>query len=160
MLTPAHLRDPVVLWLTGAGLGFLRPGPGTWGSAGAVAFWWFFLSSLSWPVQLAIVLAYFFVSWWLCDRLIARLGIKDEPQIVADEVAGMWLALIWVPPTTGWVLAAFLLFRLADIAKPGPIGVLDRRLHSGLGIMADDLLAGALCAGLLAMLAGLLPGLT
>ena len=86
------------------------------------------------------------MSWWLCNRLIQQLGIRDEPQIVADEVAGMWLALIWVPQTLGWALAAFVLFRLADIFKPGPIGVLDRRLHNGLGIMADDLLAGGLCA--------------
>jgi len=103
------------------------------------------------------VTAYFGISWWLCNRLIAQLGIEDEPQIVADEVAGMWLALIWVPPTIGWVFAAFVLFRLADIVKPGPIGVLDRRLHSGLGIMADDLLAGALCAGLLALGTAALP---
>jgi phosphatidylglycerophosphatase A len=50
-------------------------------------------------------------------------------------------------------LAAFLLFRLADIFKPGPIGALDRNLHSGLGIMADDMLAGALTALALALAA-------
>lgn len=146
MLTPQLFCQPTVLWLTAGGLGFLRPAPGTWGSAGALIFWWFFLGPLNWEVQLGIVTAYFLVSWWLCNRLIQQLGIRDEPQIVADEVAGMWLALIWVPQTLGWALAAFVLFRLADIFKPGPIGVLDRRLHSGLGIMADDLLAGGLCA--------------
>ena len=153
MLTPKLIMRPTVLWLTAGGLGFLRPAPGTWGSAGAAVFWWFFLSPLSWELQLSIVAAYFVVSWWLCNRLIGQLGIEDEPQIVADEVAGMWFALIWVPPTFAWVIAAFILFRLADIFKPGPIGALDRRLHSGLGIMADDLLAGALCAGVLALVA-------
>ncbi|NCF77727.1 MAG: phosphatidylglycerophosphatase A [Proteobacteria bacterium] len=153
MLTPQMLFQPTVFWLTAAGLGLLRPAPGTWGSAGAVVFWWFFLSGLAWPIQLAIVLLYFLLSWWLCNRLIEQLGIEDEPQIVADEVAGMWWALIWLPQSLGWCWAAFLLFRLADIFKPGPIGVLDRNLHSGLGIMADDMLAGGLTALVLALAA-------
>ena len=157
MLTPQMLFQPTVFWLTAAGLGLLRPAPGTWGSAGAVVFWWFFLSGLAWPIQLAIVLLYFLLSWWLCNRLIEELGIEDEPQIVADEVAGMWLALIWVPQSLGWCLAAFLLFRLADIFKPGPIGALDRKLHSGLGIMAADMLAGGLTALVLALAALALP---
>ena len=157
MLTPQMLFQPTVFWLTAAGLGLLRPAPGTWGSAGAVVFWWFFLSGLAWPIQLAIVLLYFLLSWWLCNRLIEELGIEDEPQIVADEVAGMWLALIWLPQSLGWCLAAFLLFRLADIFKPGPIGALDRKLHSGLGIMADDMLAGGLTALVLALAALALP---
>jgi phosphatidylglycerophosphatase A len=65
----------------------------------------------------------------------------------------MWLALAWLPQSLGWALAAFVLFRAADILKPGPIGVLDRRLHNGLGIMADDLLAGGLCALVLGLAA-------
>ena len=157
MLTPRHLMQPSVLWLTAAGLGFLRPGPGTWGSLGALVFWWFLLSSLTWQIQLGIVAAYFLLSWRLCIGVVARLGVEDEPQIVADEVAGMWLALVWLPQSLGWALAAFVLFRLADIFKPGPIGLLDRKLHSGLGIMADDLLAGALCAALLAPMAAYWP---
>ena len=157
MLTPRHLMQPSVLWLTAAGLGFLRPGPGTWGSLGALVFWWFLLSSLTWQIQLGIVAAYFSLSWRLRNGVVARLGVKDEPQIVADEVAGMWLALVWLPQSLGWALSAFVLFRLADIFKPGPIGLLDRKLHSGLGIMADDLLAGALCAALLAPMAAYWP---
>ncbi len=157
MLTPRHLTQPSVLWLTAGGLGFLRLGPGTWGSLGALVFWWFLLSSLTWQIQLGIVAAYFLLSWRLCSVVVARLGVKDEPQIVADEVAGMWLALVWLPQSLGWALAAFVLFRLADIFKPGPIGLLDRRMHSGLGIMADDMLAGALCAALLAPMAAYWP---
>ena len=157
MLTPRHLTQPSVLWLTAGGLGFLRLGPGTWGSLGALVFWWFLLSSLTWQIQLGIVVAYFLLSWRLCNVVVARLGVKDEPQIVADEVAGMWLALVWLPQSFGWALAAFVLFRLADIFKPGPIGLLDRRIHSGLGIMADDMLAGALCAVLLAPMAAYWP---
>ena len=157
MLTPRDLTRPSVLWLTAGGLGFLRPGPGTWGSLGALVFWWFLLSSLTWQIQLVIVAAYFLLSWRLCNGAVAHLGVKDEPQIVADEVAGMWLALVWLPQSLGWALAAFVMFRLADIFKPGPIGVLDRQLHSGLGIMADDLLAGAVSAALLTPMAAYWP---
>ena len=153
MLTPKLFFQPAVFWLTAGGLGFLRPAPGTWGSAGALVFWWFLLSPLHWSLQLVIIAAYFALSWWLCNRLIAQLGLRDEPQIVADEVAGMWLALAWLPQSLGWALAAFLLFRAADILKPGPISVLDRRLHNGLGIMADDLLAGGFCALVLGLAA-------
>ena len=159
MLTPRLIIQPSVFWLTVGGLGFLRPAPGTWGSVGALVFWWFFLSTLSWVIQLGVVAVYFLFSWWLCERLIQRLGLRDEPQIVADEVAGMWLALVCLPQSLEWALAAFVLFRLADIFKPGPIGVLDRKLHSGLGIMADDLLAGGLCA-LALMFAAMLLTLT
>ena len=157
MLTLRHLMQPSVLWLSAGGLGFLRPGPGTWGSLGALVFWWFMLSSLTWQIQLGIVAAYFLLSWQLCNGVVERLGVKDEPQIVADEVAGMWLALVWLPQSLGWALAAFVMFRLADIFKPGPIGVLDRQLHSGLGIMADDLLAGAVSAALLTPMAAYWP---
>ena len=157
MLTPRDLTRPSVLWLTAGGLGFLRPGPGTWGSLGALVFWWFLLSSLTWQIQLGIVAGYFLLSWRLCNGVVAHLGVKDEPQIVADEVAGMWLTLVWLPQSLGWALAAFVMFRLADIFKPGPIGVLDRQLHSGLGIMADDLLAGALSAALLTPMAAYWP---
>ncbi len=126
----------------------MRPGPGTWGSAAAVLLWWWLLADLTIAMQLLITCVYFLVSWYCCERVIGRLSLQDEPQIVADEVAGMWLALIAVPASWPWMLAAFGLFRFFDIAKPGPVGWLDKRLHSGLGIMADDLLAGAL-AGLL-----------
>ena len=133
------------------------PWAGYLGFTGCLGVWWFLLSSLTWQIQLGIVAAYFLLSWRLCNGVVARLGVKDEPQIVADEVAGMWLALVWLPQSLGWALAAFVMFRLADIFKPGPIGVLDRQLHSGLGIMADDLLAGAVSAALLTPMAAYWP---
>ena len=137
-----------MLWLTAFGLGFLRPAPGTWGSLGGLIFWWFFLAGLSVLTQLLIIAGYFCISWWLCSRLINRLGIQDEPQIVADEVAGVWLALIFAPQVWWVALLAFGLFRLFDIAKPGVVGWLDENVHSGLGVMADDMMAGLISAGI------------
>lgn len=137
-----------MLWLTAFGLGFLRPAPGTWGSLGGLIFWWFFLAGLSVLTQLLIIAGYFCISWWLCSRLINRLGIQDEPQIVADEVAGVWLALIFAPQVWWVALLAFGLFRFFDIAKPGVVGWLDENVHSGLGVMADDMMAGLISAGI------------
>ena len=149
MLSPRQIFQPSVLWLTAFGLGFLRPAPGTWGSLGGLIFWWFFLAELSVLTQLLIIIGYFFVSWWLCSKLIKRLGIQDEPQIVADEVAGVWLALIFAPQIWWVALLAFGLFRFFDIVKPGVVGWLDANVHSGLGIMADDMMAGLISAGII-----------
>ena len=86
--------DVCAVLATAAGLGLLRPGPGTWGSTGALAFWWFLLS-LAWPVQLAIVLVCFLVSWWLC-KLMGQLKVKMTANR-GRWVAGVWLALVWLP---------------------------------------------------------------
>jgi phosphatidylglycerophosphatase A len=69
-------------------------------------------------------------------------GEHDPSRIVIDEVAGFLVAMTWVPFTWLYVLAAFALFRLLDIWKPGPIGVLDRRIKGGLGTVIDDVAAG------------------
>ena len=64
-------------------------------------------------------------------------------------MAGQWITLLALPrPAPFWLLAAFLLFRVLDIAKPGPIGWADRQ-HGPLGVMADDVIAGAIGAALL-----------
>jgi phosphatidylglycerophosphatase A len=80
--------------------------------------------------------------------------VVDHPAIVIDEIVGLWLAVL-IPLTLvpdaladGWLLlAAFLLFRLFDIAKPWPVSQLERTLPGGWGVVLDDLAAGAM-AGL------------
>ena len=91
-----------------------------------------------------MICAAYFISGWVCSTLVTRtFGVDDASEIVADEVAGMWLALAFLPTLWWLVLLAFALFRLLDILKPGPIGWLDREVKGGLGVMLDDLLAGA-----------------
>jgi phosphatidylglycerophosphatase A len=73
----------------------------------------------------------------------------DPGWVVIDEVAGQWIALLPLArPSAVGLLAAFALFRLLDITKPGPVGWADRQPGAA-GIMADDLIAGALAAGIL-----------
>lgn len=82
---------------------------------------------------------------------------EDHNWIVIDEIAGMWISLLACAPLSTdarvgrwgkmkWPLLAFGLFRLFDIQKPGPVGVLDRR-HDAIGIMGDDIVAGVMAAG-------------
>lgn len=69
---------------------------------------------------------------------------KDDPgEIVIDEVAGMWLALLFLPKSILLFSLAFILFRIFDITKPWIIGKI-QSLHGGFGIMLDDILAGIL----------------
>ncbi|MEM7100608.1 MAG: phosphatidylglycerophosphatase A [Pseudomonadota bacterium] len=141
-LNKRDLRRWDVFWSSFAGVGYLHPAPGTWGSAAACLVWWFVLAPLSMVTQLVIVVVYGLISWWAADRICARHGLKDASQIISDEVVGMWLALLVLPEQWWMILAAFVLFRILDIAKPGPIGWLDKHLPGGAGVMGDDVLAG------------------
>lgn len=142
-------KDPSVLFICGFGSGFINPAPGTWGSLLAVVVWWFALSDLSLPLQLAAVVAVYLLGSALTSRVQRRYGVNDDSAIVADEIAGQWLALLMLPQNLLLVAAAFGLFRLFDIWKPGPIRWLERNLSGSQGVMADDVLAGLAAAAVL-----------
>lgn len=144
---------PARLVATLGGIGLLKPAPGSWGSAVVLPAAW--LGPLACLALAALLLA---GGIWA----IARLGreapeaAQDPGWVVVDEGAGMLLALAAVPPGApwAWVLAAFLLFRLFDIAKWGPVGWADRRKGPA-WVMLDDIVAGAMAAlVLLAIRAG------
>ena len=78
---------------------------------------------------------------WAADEAERALGARDPGAIVVDEVAGMTLSVLALPPTPGVLLAGFLLFRLFDVLKPFPANVA-QRLPGGLGVMIDDVIAG------------------
>jgi phosphatidylglycerophosphatase A len=98
---------------------------------------------------LAVIVAYTAISLVVLRPVLRHSEVKDAPWIVVDEVAGQWLALLMAPRAWWAVTVAFVLFRLLDIAKPGPIGWLDRELSGGWGVMADDLLAGVVACAVL-----------
>ncbi len=83
------------------------------------------------------------VGFWASGRTIPIFGRKDPPQAVVDEVMGQLITFCFIPFGLGWpfILAGFLLFRLFDIWKPYPIRDLEV-LPGGLGICADDIVAG------------------
>jgi phosphatidylglycerophosphatase A len=131
----------------GFGSGLIPRAPGTWGTLVAVP-WIFVLDALPGPAYWLALVALFALGVLICNRVGSRLGVNDYGGIVWDEMVGYWLTMAFVPLTWTWILLGFVLFRLFDILKPWPIGQVDRRLHGGLGVMFDDVLA-ALYAGIL-----------
>ena len=126
---------------TGAGSGYLPKAPGTWGTLVGLLLWWP-LAGLSLAAYLAAVAVLFLVgvaSAGAAEKILAR---GDPGVVVIDEIVGVLIALAAVPLHPAAALAGFALFRLFDIAKPFPVGWVDRHLHGGLGIMLDDVAAG------------------
>ncbi len=145
----ARLRLPVLI-ASGLGSGFSRVAPGTVGSLAALLPG--ILLSTHTSLLLLCILAAGAAGWWAIPR---ASGGADHGWVVIDEVVGQWITLLGVPPlhatlgaAAAWFAAAFVMFRLLDIAKPGPIAALDRR-HDAFGVMADDVAAGVLGAILL-----------
>lgn len=167
-------KDYLALVIATCGVGYLPVAPGTWGSLLALVFYlflhrqWFPRTDLP-PgayvqsfllIQLAIIGTLSVVGIWAASRTERVLRIKDPSKVVIDEVAGQLIALLAIPGRL-WsindaktLVAAFILFRLFDIVKPYPARKLEG-MQGGLGIMADDLVAG-LYAFLGVMLVGVL----
>ena len=142
---PASFIDNLALGISRLGVAGLSPkGPGTCGSLVAVilAPWCFMPLPLFW--QLAVLALVFFVGSWAAGRAERILNDKDPGQVVVDELLGQWIAVIPLGASgTFWqLLAAFILFRTLDIAKPWPIKASEDWLPGGYGVMLDDLIAG------------------
>jgi phosphatidylglycerophosphatase A len=129
------------------GVGYLRPAPGTWGSLAGLLLWLAAAHGLHpSPMHLALgtaVAAMFLLLAGIpASSLVAREAATDDPGfVVADEVVGQWVALIAAGIRPWEWLLAVLLFRIFDILKPPPARQFDR-MHSGFGIMMDDVAAG------------------
>jgi phosphatidylglycerophosphatase A len=140
---------PSPLWArlaaTFFGIGRLRPGPGTWGSAAAVALWAAFAYELPlWlrtPVCAALALLFALIGIPAATRVARASSVKDPQCVVIDEVVGQLTALIAVPLAWKAFLAGFILFRAFDIIKPPPVRQLEK-LPEGAGIVLDDVAAG------------------
>ena len=151
---PAHIDGMATLIASGLGSGLSPFAPGTVGSlftalcllpslgVAATTHWWVWGGAVC-------------VAIWSAEEAGWRWGGVDHPAIVIDEVVGLWLAvlipltLIPLPLELRWwvLLGALALFRIFDIAKPWPVSLLERSLPGGWGVVADDLMAGAM-AGL------------
>lgn len=147
---------------TVGGIGLLRPAPGTWGSAAGLGLGVALHMAGGFWLLLGATFAVIALGYW---AIRAEVGESDQDpsEIVIDEVAGQWVAL-WPVSFGAWMmgaditalypglLSAFVVFRLFDILKPGPVGWADRQ-HGAFGILADDLIAGWLTAMVVAVLA-------
>ena len=131
------------------GVGWLRPGPGTYASIAAAAIWFVAAHTAHFGMEglaLATVVAAIAVTavGIPAATIVAREAGREDPGfVVIDEVAGQWIALIAIRPDALHAALALVLFRIFDIAKPWPVRKLEA-LDAGTGIMADDIAAGAL----------------
>ena len=153
---------------TVAGVGYLRPAPGTWGSLVALPMAWALHALGGFPLLLVATLVTFVKGIWATGVMTRDSDDHDPSEIVIDEVVGQWIALMPLSYVAwgrdlditalwpGW-LAAFVLFRLFDITKPWIIGQADRR-GDAMGVMLDDVLAGIFAAIGVMALAGLAHG--
>ena len=158
----ANMLDRVVYWLgLGLGSGLPRRAPGTWGTVGGLIIA-IPLLSLGFVPFLIITILSCVIGSWICGRTSELMGGHDNPHIVWDEWAGMWLTLLplsymGIADGNFWqniaqissivaMIIAFILFRFFDIIKPPPIGWADKKVAGGLGIMLDDIIAGIMAA--------------
>jgi phosphatidylglycerophosphatase A len=132
----------------GFGTGYAPAAAGTVASAAAVVIG----AGLLLLSPLLLALAALFAT--ICGYLaVKRAGVIGDPGwVVIDEFAGQWITLLALArPTIPGLIAAFILFRLFDITKLGPVGWADRQ-HGPFGIMADDVIAGLISAVVLALI--------
>lgn len=123
------------------GAGLIPGIPGTCGSLGAVLL--IILLNCFGAVYVHLfLLPVIPLAIWASDISRRLLRKEDPSEVVIDEVAGLFMTLFLIPPTWLSLAAGLLLFRFFDILKPFPVGLIDRRVKGGLGIVLDDIMAG------------------
>lgn len=155
------LHAIALLVATGAGSGYSPVASGTAGAAVGVLLFWP-LAALSLPVYAVTVAGSIGLAIWAADRMCQAWGTEDDGRIVADEIAGQLVTLLplvaaGLSGSIGWVVTGFVLFRVYDVWKPGPVRWLEENLPGGIGVVLDDVLAGVLGALTLAVLVWLVP---
>ncbi|MBY8308822.1 phosphatidylglycerophosphatase A [Vibrio fluvialis] len=150
------MTNPWHLLATGFGSGLSPVVPGTMGTLASVPFY-LLLAQLPLTLYIVVVIAASLIGIKICQVTSDDMQVHDHGSIVWDEFAGLWITMLIVPVLQlpvfewKWLLAGFVLFRFFDMVKPWPIGWLDKRVHGGLGIMLDDLVAGVMSALALAL---------
>lgn len=154
-------RDHFSLVVTTFGVGYLPLAPGTWGSIVGVSIYLaaelllknlgmvddkispHYVHAWTLPIVTIALLLFTLLGIWAAGRSTEILGNTDPPEAVVDEVIGQLIVFLFVPFSIGWpmIIAGFLLFRLFDVWKPYPIDYL-QVLPGGIGVCADDILAG------------------
>jgi phosphatidylglycerophosphatase A len=126
---------------TSLGIGYIGKGAGTVAAVACSVCWYLVYRNGYQPIpSLFITIAITLLGIW-SSNIVSKIWGKDPARVVIDEVAGMCISLLFIPVTLKYVVAALILFRFFDIAKPLYIKKLEK-LPGGWGIMLDDVLAG------------------
>ena len=141
---------------TGAGSGYSPFASGTAGSAVGVLLFWP-LAAIGLPLYLLTAVASIALAIWSADVMTRVWATEDDGRIVSDEIAGQLVTLAPLVAfgnsrSLGWVVTGFVLFRVYDVWKPGPVRWLEENLPGGVGVVMDDVLAGVFGAATLAAL--------
>jgi len=139
-LSKLVLSNPIHFIAFGFGSGLSPKAPGTMGTLAAIP-----VIILAHVIGIPLWILFIITTiggTWVADKSSKDLGVHDHQGIVIDEFAGIMLTLLFIPLSWISIVLGFALFRLFDIWKPWPIRVIDKKVHGGIGIMLDDLLAG------------------
>ncbi|MCW8093013.1 phosphatidylglycerophosphatase A family protein [Alteromonas sp. ASW11-130] len=150
------MLNPVHFCALGFGSGLIPFMPGTFGSLAAIPLLLLCIPLDIWQFS-ALVFLFSVIGIYICGKTAVDMQVHDHGSIVWDEVAGMFVTFLFLPLTLPNLIVGFILFRFFDIIKPWPIGIIDKRLHGGTGIMLDDLLAGLMACGCLHVMNWLWP---
>ena len=138
------MRSLIIFFATGIYSGYAPIAPGTAGSVVGLAVVWLAFGPL-WNYSPALCLLVFTIAFaiacWISDRAEKIFDQHDDGRIVIDEVLGMAATMFGNPLTVPYLLLGFFLFRVADVIKPWPASLIDRRMRNGAGVMLDDLAA-------------------
>jgi phosphatidylglycerophosphatase A len=121
------------------GIGYAPIAPGTFGSAAGLALWFVIADSVA--LQTAAIAITLVIGIWSATAVATHFGSHDPSEAVIDEVLGILVTLFLIPVGWGTALGGLLLFRVLDIVKPFPARRFER-FPGGLGVMADDAMAG------------------
>ena len=135
------VKKPAVLLACGLGSGLVPKAPGTFGTLAAIPLY-LVIQPLSLLNYLLLTAVFFVLGIWLCHQAIKVFERNDPSEVVWDEVVGFLVTMVAAPAGWQWLVLGFVLFRIFDIWKPWPVRLADHKLHGGLGIMLDDVIAG------------------
>tara|TARA_Y100001935_G_scaffold146742_1_gene121269 strand:+ start:347 stop:724 length:378 start_codon:yes stop_codon:yes gene_type:complete len=107
--------------------------------------------------QLLIFFIFTIVSMRICENFLRDSGLGDESWIVVDEFSAMLFIMAFLPRDVFLVLLALLMFRLFDIWKPWLVGFVDRKIHGGVGVMLDDMMAALFVLAIILPLVQVIP---
>ncbi|WDE13295.1 phosphatidylglycerophosphatase A [Thalassomonas haliotis] len=136
------LADPVQFLALGFGSGLAPKAPGTFGTLAAIPVYLLMALYLSPAAYAVLTVVMALAGIYICQKAAAAAGVHDHPAIVWDEIVGYLITMFMVPLSWQAAVTGFVLFRFFDIVKPWPISIADKKVHGGLGIMLDDVLAG------------------
>lgn len=137
------LSHPAHFIALGFGSGLAPVAPGTFGTLAGLALYWL-LALVAPPLVIAfLAIPAFFLGVWACERTGRDLGVQDHGAMVWDEIVAFLPLAALASSSLMLQAVAFVLFRLFDIWKPYPIRLVEKNVKGGMGVMVDDLMAGA-----------------